>query len=121
MEDTYEFLESLKMALESIKANKLRSFLTMLGIIIGISSVITIISLGQGGQNQITGEFEKIGASTVNITIDASKAGSNDYFRLDDVKQIENRISAVKYASPVVQKRGSVSTNNKTKTAVIRG
>lgn len=115
------FLESLKMAIESIKANKMRSFLTMLGIIIGISSVITIISLGQGGQNQITGEFEKIGASTVNVTIDASKAENNDYFNLNDVKQIENRIPSVKYASPVVQKRGSVSTNNKTKTAVIEG
>ncbi len=54
-----KFLENLKMALDSIKSNKMRSFLTMLGIIIGISSVITIVSLGKGGQNTITGEFEK--------------------------------------------------------------
>ena len=47
--------ESVKTALSSIKANKMRAFLTMLGIIIGISSVITIVSLGQGGQSAITG------------------------------------------------------------------
>ena len=42
--------ESFISALQSIKANKMRSFLTMLGIIIGISSVITIVSIGQGGK-----------------------------------------------------------------------
>lgn len=53
------FIENFKMAMDSIKANKLRSFLTMLGIIIGISSVIAILSLGEGGKSSITGEFEK--------------------------------------------------------------
>ena len=43
------FLESLKSAIQSIKGNKMRSFLTMLGIIIGISSVITMSSIGKGG------------------------------------------------------------------------
>ena len=62
-----KFLESLKMAISSIKSNKMRSFLTMLGIIIGISSVITIVSLGQGGQNSITGKLNSIGATTVNV------------------------------------------------------
>lgn len=51
--------ENIKMAIDSILSNKMRSFLTMLGIIIGISSVISIVSLGVGGQNTITGEFEK--------------------------------------------------------------
>ena len=49
--------ENIKMAIDSIVSNKMRSFLTMLGIIIGISSVISIVSLGVGGQNTITGEF----------------------------------------------------------------
>lgn len=53
--------ENFKMAIESIKSNKLRSFLTMLGIIIGVSSVITIISLGKGGKEVVTGKLEKIG------------------------------------------------------------
>jgi len=116
------FFESVKMALDSIIANKLRSFLTMLGIIIGISSVIAIVSLGQGGQNAITGQFQKLGSTNINLTIDESKIQSKgDYFTLDDVKQISENVSAVKYVTPSVQERGVASTDTKTKTAVING
>jgi len=59
------FLESISVALSSLWGNKMRSFLTMLGIIIGISSVITIVALGQGSQAQIGSEFEKYGANRV--------------------------------------------------------
>lgn len=51
--------ELIKVAIKSIFSNKLRTFLTMLGIIIGIASVITIVSLGEGGKTAILGEFEK--------------------------------------------------------------
>jgi len=59
------FLESLSVALSSLWGNKMRSFLTMLGIIIGISAVITIVSLGQGSQAVIGSEYEKYGANRV--------------------------------------------------------
>jgi len=113
--------ENFKMALDSIKANKLRSFLTMLGIIIGISSVITIVSLGQGGQSTITGEFEKLGAATVNIKVDSSKASQGDYITLNDINQIRERVDSVKYVSPTVQKQGQVQTEAKNKRAFISG
>lgn len=99
--------EIFKIAIDSIIANKMRSFLTMLGIIIGISSVITIVSLGKGGQNSITGEFEKIGAANFSISVDSSKAQSNDYITMEDIKRIKEKIDSVKYITPVVQKRGS--------------
>lgn len=63
-------LESLKSAIQSIKGNKIRSFLTMLGIIIGISSVITMSSIGKGGQESITGNLKEGGYGKFNITID---------------------------------------------------
>jgi len=113
--------ESVKTALESIKANKMRSFLTMLGIIIGISSVITIVSLGQGGQQAITGEFEKLGASSVTIKVSGADAQSTDYITLEDVKQIKQRIESIKYASPVFQLQGSAFSKNGTKNAFMRG
>ena len=64
------FLESLKSAIQSIKGNKMRSFLTMLGIIIGISSVITMSSIGKGGQESIPGDLKEGGYGKFNITID---------------------------------------------------
>lgn len=115
------FIENFKMAIDSIKANTLRSFLTMLGIIIGISSVITIVSLGQGGKNAITGEFEKIGAATINITVNGTKAEKSDYITLNDVKYIREKVDTIKYVTPLIQKRGMVSTESKTKFAVING
>lgn len=112
-------LENLKMAMDSIIANKLRSILTMLGIIIGISSVIAIVSLGQGGQKAITGEFEKIGATTVNIKVNGGKAEKRDYITLEDVREIREKVETVRYATPMVQKRGTVRSDSKNRTAVI--
>jgi len=114
-------LENFKMAIESIISNKMRSFLTMLGIIIGISSVITIVSLGQGGQNTITGEFEKIGSSTINVSVDTTKAERSDYITYKDVEQIKEKVDTIKYISPVVSKMGVSISEKKTKRANITG
>ncbi len=116
-----KFLENLKMALDSIKSNKMRSFLTMLGIIIGISSVITIVSLGKGGQDSITGEFEKIGSATVSIKVDQSKAGRNDYINQEDADLIKNKIEKIKYVAPIVSKDGFVTEGTKNKKLYING
>lgn len=116
-----DIIENVKMAFASIKANKMRSFLTMLGIIIGTSSVITIMSLGQGGQNAMTAEFEKLGSSSVNISINTAKADQTDYFTLQDVKQIKDKVDTVKYATANSQTMGMASTDKKNNRAVIKG
>jgi putative ABC transport system permease protein len=113
--------ESVKSALSSIKANKMRAFLTMLGIIIGISSVITIVSLGQGGQSTITSEFEKLGSASVTVKVSGSEAQSTDYITLEDVKQIKQKLESIKYASPSYQLQGAVISENKSKNAFMRG
>ncbi len=113
--------ENIKMAIESILSNKMRSFLTMLGIIIGISSVIAIVSLGQGGQTTITGEFEKIGASTVSIKVKGVDAEKSDYITFEDIRQIKEKIEVVKYATPVINKQGIVQSENKSKRALLYG
>jgi len=113
------FIENFKMAMDSIKANKLRSFLTMLGIIIGISSVIAILSLGEGGKSSITGEFEKIGSSTVSIKVNSNEATMSDYFNENDIKQIAERVNTVKYITPSSYKMGNRSSETKSKKASI--
>jgi putative ABC transport system permease protein len=116
------FVENFKMAISSILSNKMRTFLTMLGIIIGISSVITIVSLGNGGQNYITDQFAKMGANTVTLSVDPAKIEqTSDYFTLEDAKQIKSRVETVKYVSPTISKRGTARTDTKTKTANITG
>lgn len=95
-------LESFKSALQSVRANKMRSFLTMLGIIIGISSVITIVSIGQGGKQAITGEFENVGTNIVNVQVKAMDTGieARDYFTLKDAALIKEGIPEVEWVAP---------------------
>ena len=71
------FWENLKIALESIRSNTMRSLLTMLGIIIGIASVIMIVSVGNGATGQVISMFEQLGANTIEVstTSAASRRG----------------------------------------------
>lgn len=65
-----KFTKLFKMAMSSVWSNKMRSFLTMLGIIIGISSVIVLVGMGEGTKKQVTDQIEQLGTNliTVNIT-----------------------------------------------------
>lgn len=110
--------ESFKIALDSILSNKMRSFLTMLGIIIGISSVITILALGEGGRNYITGTFENIGATTIEVSVMGEDLRASDYFTKEDIAYLKNRLPDIKYTTPVGQARGSIATPNGQMTAV---
>ena len=62
-----QFWEYLKIALMNIKSNKGRSFLTMLGIIIGISSVIMIISVGNGIKAEVNGQLNQMAGGQVEV------------------------------------------------------
>lgn len=113
--------ENFKIAIESIKSNKLRSFLTMLGIIIGVSSVITIISLGKGGKEVVTGKLEKIGSSTVQIKVDNSRAKKKDYIKLEDINEIKEKGEFVKAITPTVMRVGICKVDNKEKSIYVNG
>ncbi|MCI7222756.1 ABC transporter permease, partial [Fusobacterium sp.] len=64
------FLEVFKGTILTLKSNKLRTLLTMLGIIIGIASVITMWAIGVGGRENVLGDLKKIGYGKFNVTID---------------------------------------------------
>ena len=66
-------LDVILTALSSLASNKLRAALTLLGIVIGVTAVIVLISLGQGVQKSITSEFESLGTNLITVT-----PGSND-------------------------------------------
>lgn len=75
-----KFFQTIRMAVSSIASNKLRSFLTMLGIIIGISSVIILIAMGEGTKEQIASQIEGLGTNliTVSITGGRNQAVTNE-------------------------------------------
>src|SRR5512140_1066049 len=67
MEVTMNIKETLRVALRSLSANKMRSGLTMLGIIIGVMAVISMLSIGQGVQSSITSQINAIGTNLLFI------------------------------------------------------
>ena len=82
------FLENVKMALGSLRANKLRSFLTMLGIIIGIGSVISIVSIGDSIRKMFSDLYKNYGvtqaAIMINPSMDWNDLRESDEFTMDD-------------------------------------
>ncbi|NLJ88190.1 MAG: FtsX-like permease family protein [Epulopiscium sp.] len=100
------FLESLKSALRNLTSNKMRSFLTMLGIIIGIGSVIMITSIGAGSQAAITSEFDKLGVGLLQIRMKSwDNVKTRDLLTLDDVELIKKH-PEVKNATPYIEAWG---------------
>ncbi len=115
------FKENLKMALESIKSNKMRSFLTMLGIIIGISSVIVIVSAGGGAQQYMMSQFESVGTTTVIVSVDSKKALDSEYITLDDISALSEMADYIKGATPLVQFYGEAIYKDKSMDTLICG
>ena len=62
-------LQSIKMALSSILSNKMRSFLTVLGVIIGVIAVVVLSSLGEGAMDTVTGQIEDLGANLFQVRV----------------------------------------------------
>ncbi|EAG9222142.1 ABC transporter permease [Listeria monocytogenes] len=90
-------LQSMKMAWKQLKASKLRSFLTMLGIIIGVASVILLVSLGNGVTQEVDDQMGDLGSNL--ITVVNSSVNPNDKYTYDEVMKYQN-IDGVKSVSP---------------------
>lgn len=112
--------ENLKMALDSIFANKMRSFLTMLGIIIGIASVIAILAVGNGATSEITGTFDDLGASTISLSVD-NKATKADYLTNADIQALKNGIPKIERISPDKNLTGTLSAGDENRMAIAFG
>ena len=98
-------LESLRSALLSIRAHGLRSFLTTLGIIIGVASVIAVVSLVQGLEHSITSQFEGLGGNSLTVRSDTSFKeaiqGKRNHLTLLDFERITHYIDDIEDVTPV--------------------
>ena len=118
-----ELSESLAMSIGAIKAHKLRSFLTMLGIIIGITSVICVVALAKGSQESIIESINKMGTSTIQINPGRGPGDRNSAkvkrFNVDDAKMLEE-LDFIDYASPIMTTGAELIYANKSSTGLAR-
>ncbi len=121
-----DILESVKMATTTLLANKLRSSLTMLGIIIGNASVIAMIGIGEGAQTLATKQFESLGPNTLFIV--PGSPGSRGRVTamprtlvLQDAKAIAKQVRAVKEVAPEINNRTTITYRNRNTTSTVIG
>ena len=124
-----KFVESFVIAIRSLFANKLRSALTMLGLIIGVGAVITLMSLGSGLQNYIASTFEGLGTNTVYVqpsnpdapgTAQLSPGYAPPSLTLDDAKAIAD-IPEVVGVAPVNENFVGLSFGDEDLNSVVEG
>ena len=103
------FSECFIMAFKALLANKMRSLLTMLGIIIGVGAVIVMVALGTGVKESITNSIASLGSNMLIVSPAATNnggvrgaAGSNTKLKYDDAKAIKDGIKNIDYVSPSV-------------------
>jgi putative ABC transport system permease protein len=121
-----DILESVKMAATTLLANKLRSGLTMLGIIIGNASVIAMIGIGEGAQILANKQFQSLGPNTLFIVPGSpgSRGRATTTPRtlvLQDAQAIAKQVRAVQEVAPEINNRITVTYRNKSTTTTVIG
>jgi putative ABC transport system permease protein len=114
-----DFIQTLKIALRALRTNKMRSFLTMLGIIIGIAAVIAMMAVGSGASYVISQQIASIGSNIILVlpgstTSGGMRSGSGGAQTLtsDDVKAIMTECPSVEISAPTVRSSGLVVYGN---------
>lgn len=121
-----DLLESIKMAGTTLVANKLRSSLTMLGIIIGNASVIAMVGIGQGAQRLASEQFETLGPNLLFI-VPGSQQTRNTTLSLPktlvlaDAKAIANQVPSIQEVAPQINSRLLVTYRNRNTNTAITG
>ena len=119
-----QFVEAFKMSVQAIMAHKMRSMLTMLGIIIGIASVVSVIALGRGSQEKIMENISSMGTNTINIYPGTGfgdrRSGRVRTLTVSD-SDILARQSYLDSSTPSTSTSGNLAYGNQTLTASLSG
>jgi putative ABC transport system permease protein len=102
-----------QLALTALAANKARTALTMLGVVIGVAAVVTMMAVGAGAQARVAEQIRSLGSNLIivmsgSVTASGVRLGSGSHFTVteDDARAVEREIDSVQVAAPVV--RGGV-------------
>ncbi len=109
--------QSCKMAFKSILSNKMRSFLTMLGIIIGVMSLVVLVSLASGATESVTDSIDELGSNTLYVSISDDKGKPIRYDELDEFIESDQ----LKIAAPYATTSSKISGSKDEKSGTIIG
>ena len=119
-----QFVEAFKMSVQAIMAHKMRSLLTMLGIIIGIASVVSVVALGNGSEKKILADISAMGTNTISIFpgrgFGDRRSGRIKTLTIDDAKVIAKQ-SYVASATPQTTSSGTLTYRNTDLSASLYG
>lgn len=124
------FKESIVIALRALLANKLRSILTMLGIIIGVGAVIAMVSIGMGVREKVQTSIASLGSNMLIVMPGAassqgggprSASGSSTTLLLDDANYIKQTVKGIDYLAPTVSQSYQIVAGNQNWTTTVQG
>ena len=122
------FRESIAIAMRALLANKMRSILTMLGIIIGVGAVIAMVSVGMGVREKVQSSIASLGSNMLIVMPGASStqgvrsaAGSNTTLMAEDANYIKATVRGIDYVSPSVSKQYQLVAGNQNWTTTVYG
>jgi len=122
------FFASIRIALRSLLVNKMRSGLTMLGIIIGVGAVIAMIAVGSGAKARIEEQISSMGANILIVMSGSSTSGGIRFgagtvptLTVDDAKAIASEVRGVRYVSPTVTGVAQVVFGNQNWSTIVHG
>ena len=110
-------IQSVKMAWKSIAGNKMRSFLTMLGIIIGVMSLVVLVSLTSGATSTVTDKISALGSNLLMITVSDDKGNP---IKLNDLSEFIE-FSEIEDVSPIAQSSVTADYSDNSETASVYG
>jgi putative ABC transport system permease protein len=118
----------LRVALGALTRNKVRSFLTMLGVVIGVGAVIALVAAGEGARAQVVSQFESLGSNLLTVSpftsFGFSRSGlqtSSTELTMDDVEAIEALATSVALVAPSYSGNGTMTYAGETTSASITG
>jgi len=127
-EEEMNYLRILRVSVRALSRNKLRSFLTTLGIIIGVGAVIAMVSIGEGAKSAVEERFQSMGTNLLFVSPGSRSVqgrhtgfGGFQSLKVEDALAIEEQCDAVLYSSPIVQTRAQVVYANKNWNTSITG
>ena len=118
-------LEAVRLALQAISRNALRSFLTVLGIVIGVGAVIAMVTIGNGTTAKVTADLAKLGSNLLSVNpgqFGPGRASSDaKAFTIRDVEAMKSQLTGVKAVAPVAQKSQTIVYGTDNRVVVVAG